>query len=85
MSLIREDAATLGARIAAKEVECVLHAFELVGREVARSGERRGVCLRARDVVGREHPVEVRRTAQRRKFGRGPARKARSPEGTLVG
>ena len=47
---------------------------------IAGRGERRGVCPRTRDVVGRELPVEVRRPAQRGELGRRTIGEAAAPQ-----
>ena len=62
-----------------------VHAPRLVGGEVPGGGERLGVGVGAGDVVEREVPVEVRRTAQRRELRRGPGGEPRPPQCAFVG
>ena len=57
---------------ASELIEAGMHRPLLVGGEVAGGGERLRVGVGSRDVVEREHPVEVGRTAQRGELGDGP-------------
>jgi hypothetical protein len=67
-----------------ESVERVEHRRQLVGRQVAGRRQCPGVGPRARDVVRRELPVELRRPAQRRELGGRPGGEAATPEGARL-
>ena len=85
--LVRSAAAAASRRrpraASASSPACIARASSAV--EVPGRGERRGVGVRAGDVVGREHPVEVRRPAERDQFRRRPGGEPGAPERALVG
>ena len=73
-----------GCDVRVERVERGEHPVELVRRQVAGRGERRGVRARAGDVVRRELPVEMRRLAERRELRRRTAGEPAAPEGARL-
>jgi hypothetical protein len=60
--------------------ECREHPLDLISGEIACRGQGLGVCLRPRDVVRIQLPVEVRRATERRELWRWTRRKSGAPE-----
>ncbi len=68
-----------------ERVQPLVHRLLFVGGQIAGSGERLGVSVRAGQVVEREVPVEVRGAAQLRQLRRRAGRETSAPQRALVG
>src|SRR5690606_6742810 len=67
-----------------QRVEAGVHDARLVRLQITGGLQRLGVRVRARDVVGREDPVEVRGAAELGELRGGTAGETGSPEGAVV-